>query len=141
MNTPPRCTATTAAGVPCRASPAAGKALCRWHDTDPVAKAKHKAESAKGGTTKAYGNLPSIGALAENPAVAALDLSTVAGLQGLLSATLGSLARLPFDLRIATCISQVAQSQRIVVVDADFDARLKILEAGQAGGPKLVARS
>ena len=134
------CTALTKMGVPCKAQRSPGKTVCRWHDDDPIARAKHLRESSKGGTQKAYGNLPAIDALAADPAVAGLDLSTVSGLRALLSATLGSLSRLPFDLRIATCISQVAQGQRVVVTDADFESRLSALEAGQSG-PRLVSQS
>lgn len=129
----------TKAGVPCRAQRSPNKTVCRWHDASPEAKAKHLTESRKGGLSKAYGALPCTDALAADPSIANLDLSTVEGLKALLAATLGALAKLPFDIRVSTGISQVAQSQRIVVVDADFDARLKALE-GQSG-PRLVQQS
>ena len=118
-----------ASGLPCRAAVMAGRNVCRWHDPSPEAKAKHKAESARGGQAKAYGALPAVGALADDPRVAALDLETAEGLRGLTGATLAALARLPFDVRTAHAISALATTQRNTLETHDYEARLRALEA------------
>ncbi|MHB1070118.1 MAG: hypothetical protein ACYC1W_09680 [Gemmatimonadaceae bacterium] len=138
MREPPRCTALTVTGEPCRASPPPGKARCRWHDPSPAAREKHAAESKRGGLTKAYGALAAVAALADDPRVAALNLETAEGLRGFLAATLGALARLPFDTRTANAISALATAQRNVVEASSIEERLAALEAG-AAGPRRVA--
>lgn len=124
-----RCTALAASGAPCKAPPIPGRRVCRWHDPSPEAKAKHKAESKRGGLSKAYGALPSVAALADDPRVAALDLETAEGLRGFLGATLAALARLPFDTRTANAISALATAQRAILETSDFEGRLAALEA------------
>ena len=132
-----RCTSLTRSGAPCRAAVAPGRDVCRWHDPSPAAKARHKAESARGGLTKAYGALPAVAALADDPRVSALNLETAEGLRGFLGATLAALARLPFDTRTANAISALATAQRNIVEASDFEARLATLEAAQRLGPHL----
>ena len=141
-----QCTSLTTGGKPCRAHVEHGSLFCRWHDPSPSARAKHSAESKRGGLAKAYGALPAIAALAEDPAVAALDLETAAGLRGLLSATLGALARLPFDMRSAHAIGALATAQRSTLEISAHEARLAAVEAElaaqaeqRADGPRLVA--
>lgn len=137
MTAPSRCTSRTANGAPCRAAVAPGREVCRWHDPSKEAKAKHKAESKRGGLSKAYGALPAVAALADDPPVAALDLTTAEGLKRLLAATMHALTRLPLDVRLATCLGQIATAQRGVLTDADFERRLEALEARQQPGPHL----
>lgn len=135
---PPRCTAKAATGSPCRAAVIPGATLCRWHDPSPEAKARHKAESARGGFSKAYGALAAVAALADDPRVARLDLETAEGLRGFLAATLGALATLPFDVRVANGISALATAQRNTIEAGDFERRLGALETA-AGTHRLRA--
>ncbi len=133
------CSETTASGKPCRARVMPGRDVCRWHDTTPEGKARHKAESARGGVSKAYGALTAVSPLVDDPNVVALNLETAAGLRGFLSATLAALARLPFDVRTATAIGQLATAQRSTLETTDFEARLNALESQATAGPRLHA--
>lgn len=135
-----RCEARTLAGAPCKAAVAGGARFCRWHDPTAEGRERHRAESVKGGKSKAYGTLPAGGPLSASADVAALNLATPAGLVGLLAASLAALARLPFDVRVSNSIGQVATAQRGILEASDLEQRLTALEARAATGPALVRR-
>jgi len=128
------CTASRADGQPCRASPAPGRTLCRWHDPAPEARQRHIAEARRGGHAKAYGSLVSGVPLAD--AVASFDLGTPDGLRQLLAAVLRGLASLPLDVRAANSFAQVAGVQRALIESSDLDARIRALEE-RAASPRL----
>ena len=128
----PRCTSLTAAGAPCRAAAAPGRERCRWHDDDPTAKAKHLAESARGGFAKAYGAFMAVAPVGDDNLTPA-NLETLAGLRVLLAGTLHRLAQLPLDVRTATALGQLSTAQKGLIEGADFEHRLAALEAGQPG--------
>jgi hypothetical protein len=60
--------------------------------------------------------------------VAALNLATSTGLVGILSASLAALAALPFDVRVANSIAQLATAQRGILEHDDLERRLAELE-------------
>jgi len=128
-----RCTGTKPDGTPCANVATSGTKTCRWHSRRPADIAARLAASSKGGTAKAYGALVSVAALADDPRVAGLNLETAEGLRGFLGATLGALARLPFDTRTAQAISAIATAQRNTIEAGDLEARLSALEAAQTG--------
>jgi hypothetical protein len=123
------CASPRTDGQPCRAYAQPGKTVCLWHDPSDDARAKHREQCRKGGQTKAYGALTVVEPLANDPAVAELDLQTVEGLRGLLAVTLRALTTLPFDTRIAMNIGQISTAQRTVIVESDLERRLAELEA------------
>ena len=79
----------------------------------------------------------SVGALAEDSAVAALDLQTAGGLRAFLAATLGALGRLPFSERTAQAVSAIATCQRNAIETGVLTTRIDALEAAHSPGPKL----
>lgn len=131
------CTQLRKDGKPCKASPKPGESVCRWHSQSPEDRARHIEESRRGGLTKAYGNLESVSALSEIEGVRDLDLSTAGGLTSFLAATLGNLARLPFDARIANSIGNLSNAQRSLIEASDFERRIAALEEKQ----KLINRN
>jgi hypothetical protein len=129
-----RCAANTAAGTPCKQMATPGREVCRWHDPSPDARARHRAESARGGKAKAYAAIPAIEALASDPTLANLNLGTAAGLRDFLAVTLAALTRLPFDTRTANAIGGLVTAQRSLIEASDFEKRLAALEAAQLDG-------
>lgn len=127
-----RCPGTTPSGAPCKANVRTGETWCRWHDPTPEGRARHRADSARGGTQKAYGALVSVGAIADAVDVDSLDLTTARGVTALLGATLAQLARLPFDTRTANAIGQCATAARSLIETSDLETRLAALEAPNA---------
>lgn len=129
-----RCTGTKPDGTPCANMATNGRKTCRWHSRRPADIAARLAASSKGGKTKAYGALPATGALADDPAISGLDLTTAAGLTLYVAAHLHALARLPYDIRTAHAAASLVNAQRSTIEASSFEARLAELEAT---GPKL----
>jgi len=119
---------------------AEGARFCRWHDPSAEGRARHLEESRRGGHAKAYNALPAGAPLAESAAVAGLNLSTPAGLVGLLAASLAALARLPFDTRTANALGQLATAQRGILEASDLEQRLAALESRAATSAPLRLR-
>jgi len=132
MTAPRRCTSRTVNGAACRAAVVPGRTVCRWHDRSPEAKAKHRAESKRGGVSKAYGGLPTAPSIADVLDMDTLDLETPAGSRALLAGALRQLARLPLDVRVANALAQVVTSQRNVIEASDIVRRLDALELTQS---------
>ncbi len=97
---------------------------CRWHDPTPEGRVRHRTESRRGGKKKAYGALATALAIADVLDVDALDLETSAGCRALLGGVLRQLAHLPFDVRVANAIGQVATTQRAVIEQIRMTRRL-----------------
>lgn len=129
-----RCKSRAATGEACKAALMPGRDHCRWHSPDPADRERHLAESRKGGHAKAYGALSSVAPLSESEGVVGLDLQTAAGLKALLGHTLKGLANLPFDVRVATAIGQLALAQRSTIETSDLDERIAVLEASLSVG-------
>jgi hypothetical protein len=128
-----RCTGAKPDGTRCANVATSGRRTCRWHSRRPADIAARLRASSKGGTQKAYGALPAVAALADDPRIAALDLETAGGLRAYLGVTLRALAHLPFDARIANAISALATAQRNMIETSDIAARLDTLEAATTG--------
>ena len=128
------CGGTRRDGQPCRATALPGSDRCLWHDERPAAQRRRRDASRRGGLTKAYGSLPSTAPLADGLDVANLDLASAAGVVQLLGETLGALARLPFDVRTANAIAQVATSQRAALEASALEARVGALETAARAG-------
>ena len=126
------CSQMTVSGAPCRMPVALGETRCRFH-RDPRA---HRAMSRRGGKGKAPAR-PFVGPLTEDPAVQSLELLSATELPCILAATLRRLALLPFDVRVATAIAQVVQTQRAAIETADLEERLRALEQNHTR-PQLV---
>jgi hypothetical protein len=122
-----QCTAIASTGQRCKNN--AEGDVCRFHSADPAERERVREQGRKGGKTKAYGNLANVPPIAETIDVDAIDLETAGGAKALLAATLRQLARLPFDVRVANSIAQVATAQRAVISESDIEARLAALEA------------
>jgi len=60
--------------------------------------------------------------------VADLDLETAAGLRTYLARALGSLAELPFDVRVANAMAQVANVARASIEATAIEHRITALE-------------
>lgn len=107
------CTASTKKGAKCGGSAVGDTELCRWHAPNRNGKSMVvlSAES-----------------LATDPAVAALDLSTPAGLKLLLAITLKALTKLPLDVRLANAMGFLATSQRSIIEQSEIVARIEALE-------------
>lgn len=121
------CAATKQDGTPCRARVVPGREFCRWHDTSPEARERHREESRRGGESKAYGSLVSVRPIADdlNPDV---DMGTADGGRQLLAVALARLAELPFDLRVAHAVAQLVAVQRTQVETTEIERRLDLLE-------------
>jgi hypothetical protein len=130
--TPPRCSATAASGHPCKAAALPDRDVCRWHDDTPEGRERQREAGRKGGKAR---TIPAIGALAEDPALAALDPSTTEGLRDCVSATIRALFRLPFDVRVANCLGGLATAQRALIESSELERRLAALEAAQPDNP------
>jgi hypothetical protein len=99
--------------------------VCRWHDDSPEGRARQRELGRKGGLANAA---PVIGALADDPAAAALDPGTADGLRECVAHTIRALFRLPFDVRVANSISTLATAQRALIESSDFERRLAAIE-------------
>ena len=118
----------------CLAQARSGTKFCRWHSRTPEDLALHALQSSLGGLARAgkyAANIPTTAALDADPAVVGLDLSTAVGIRELLGHTLRALTRLPVDVRLATCLGQLATAQKNVITESDFEHRLEQLEAQQ----------
>jgi hypothetical protein len=124
-----RCPGTTPLGSPCKANVRRGQRWCRWHNPTRKGRARHRAESARGGTSKAYGALAAAPSIADVLDVDALNLETPAGLRGLLAGAVRQLARLPLDVRVANALAQVATAQRGIIEASELARRVEALEA------------
>jgi hypothetical protein len=122
------CKAKTAAGKRCSVPALPGKERCRWHSRDPGERARVREQGRRGGLKKAYGALPAVGVLADSAGVVDLNLESAEGMRALLAKTMQALTRLPFDVRVATCIGQLATAQRAVVESSSVEQRLSALE-------------
>ena len=132
MQTSALCTATTKAGAPCRAVRKAGLEVCAFHDRSPEARARHLEISAKGGRRHSRtANAAPVPAMSEDPAIAALDLTTLAGIRDFTAAAVRGLSRLPLDARLANAITGLVTAQRSTLDGADLEERVAALEAQQ----------
>ncbi len=122
-------------GKPCRAAPMPGKGYCRRHSPEPVDIARHLDESRRGGERRGgEGSGPlrtaeMIAPLADDAAVVALDLNTSAGLREYVAANLRALSRLPYSVRVAHAVAQLASVQRQGIEASEIEERLAALEA------------
>lgn len=119
------CPATTQRGTPCQAPVLDGRTYCKWHDPDPVVRARVHAESVKGGKVGLH---PSTAPIASVLDVDQLDLAAPAGWLLLLSAAARLLCRLPLDTKTANALAVVAAGARSTI-ESDFAARLDALES------------
>jgi hypothetical protein len=133
------CSESTQSGAPCKARVVPGATTCRWHDPSPEARAKHQAESRRGGEAKAYGALVAGEPLSADATVCEADLTTAAGLAIYVAGALRALARLPFDVRVAHAISSLAGTQRNALQETVLEDRLAALESQRRGPPPYVS--
>ena len=136
---PMRCVTVKINGDPCKNSAILGKAFCRWHSPSPADIAKHLEESRRGGHQKAWGAMPEGVPLAEESEISGLDLSTAQGVRDYMSAALYALARLPFSVKVASAVAQLASAQRACIETGDIETRLDALESAEPIGPRRVA--
>lgn len=135
-----RCQVEKTNGEQCKNPALPGRAWCRFHSPNVDDIAKRIEDSRRGGLTKAWAGMPSLAPLAEAAGVPDLDLTTPAGLRGFLAATLRQLAGLPFDVKVANSIAQLAGAARSIIETSDLDERLAALEAAEAARDGSVRR-
>ncbi len=105
------------------------------HSVDPVVRAASHEAARRGGKARSRQlERPSADPLSPLE-VADLDLETVAGLKTYLARALLKLAGLPFDVRVANSIAQLATAQRNALEASDLERRLASLET-QIGGKR-----
>jgi hypothetical protein len=102
-----------------------GQKWCRWHDPSTEARARHHAESVKGGSVRPL-LPPSVEPIAD--AVKGCDTRTPRGLVSYLSATLDALATLPFSTGVAHAVVAAVNAQRATIETSTFAQRLDALE-------------
>jgi hypothetical protein len=106
------------------------------HSVDPVVRAASREAAKRGGQARTRQLArPSADPLSPLE-VADLDLETVAGLKTYVARALLKLATLPFDVRVANSIAQLANVQRSALEASDLERRLANLEA-QIGGKRV----
>src|SRR5262245_51284557 len=113
------CTAKKSDGTACRAPAQPGSPWCRWHDPSPAARARHREESRRGGENRRQ-PVVALAPLADAYDVAALDLTTAAGVRGLVALALKHCASLPFATSTANAIGQLSQVQRANIEVGDI---------------------
>ncbi len=133
-----RCQTVKTNGEACKNAALLGKSACRWHSADAADIARHLEESRRGGEAKAWGAMPELAPLADDPAVRDLDLSTAVGVRDFLGAALRALGKIPYSVKTAHAISALAATQRAALEAGDLEERLAALEQF-APGPRRVA--
>lgn len=128
-----KCAALKADGTPCRANAPRGVPICHLHNAEQTERAAHRVQSVAGGLAKAAAKLVATDPLTHDPAVAALDLGTIAGLRDLQAANLRALARSAHDVKTANSITNAIQAQRSVIEASTLLARIEALEEALEG--------
>jgi len=124
-----KCTHVRPDGTQCRANAPSGARVCHFHDPDPAKRAAHRAQSLAGGLAKAAARRVVGAPLADDPTVAALDLTTLPGLRELQAANLRALAKSAFDVKLANSLTNALTAQRSIVETSDLAERVAVLEA------------
>lgn len=122
------CIAITRKGMPCKAWAMPGKVVCRYHSPAPEDIARRLDEARRGGEARKGRDPVEVGALADDETLATTNVATASGVRDYLAAALRALARLPFSVRIAHAIAQLASAQRQAIETADVERRLVALE-------------
>lgn len=123
--TSPNFRGITRAGRSCQARPVTGTEFCVAHTADPVIRGRAREGAQRGGRSRALQLRP-----ASAPAfnVSDLDLETAAGIRTYLARALEQLACLPFDVRVANAMGQLANVTKAIIEVTSIEERLTALE-------------